>query len=283
MNMVRIFFWQSLKYIAYKLRRFLFSYNQGISAQNYTNDVNQLKGSIAVYSLNFAQPAIDYFRFRKRLEENSVSLENVLLNGLQINGTIKLKNICFEKNVFLRCSFNKWKTFEDYPAIYVPCEYYSNSSVLASSPTSSSISAAFCDTGHSAYQPQHKEYDTFRFEFTLPKEAKQEIVDKISYQNSRSDKSNITASIEFCICYQSGSGDSYKEYWDSNNGSNYEILQYLIDLERLKPLKQQQSITSNRYSQKNKKNYFKYESNYSLSSSSSSNLTTSMLDHEIYY
>lgn len=261
------------------------NYEYGISAQNYTNDVNQLKGSIAVYSLNFAQPAGDYFRFRKRIEERCVSLENVLLNGFQINGTIKVKNICFEKNVFLRCSFNKWKTYEDYPAIYVPCDYYSSSSVLSSSPTSSSLSAAFYDTNHSTYQPQqHKEYDTFRFEFTLPKEAKPEIVDKLSIQKSRSYTSNITASIEFCICYQSGAGDSYKEYWDSNNDSNYEILQYLIDLERLKPLNKQQSITSNRFSDKNKKNYFKYESNYSSSSSSCSNLTAgSMLDHEIYY
>jgi hypothetical protein len=66
------------------------NYDYGISA-NYTNDLNQLEGSIAVYSLNFAQPASDYLRFRQRISENSLSLENVLLNRFQINGTIKVR------------------------------------------------------------------------------------------------------------------------------------------------------------------------------------------------
>lgn len=257
------------------------SYDYGINASNYTNDVNQLKGSIAVYSLNFGQPAGDYFKFRNRLEENSVSLENVLLNGFQINGTIKVKNISFEKNVFIRCSFNKWKTYEDYSAVYVPSDFYSSSSSLNSPTSSSGISAAFCGTNNSHYEPQHKEYDTFRFEFKLPKRAEPEIMDKINTQNSNHYKSNITASIQFCVCFQSGPIHSQREYWDSNGGSNYEILQYVIDLERLKPY--QNKTTLNKYQQKNKKNYFKYESNYSGSSNNISSLTTGPLDEEIYY
>ena len=48
-------------------------------------------------------------------------------------------------------------------------------------------------------------------------------------------KKHATASIQFCICYRTGTGDETREYWDNNDGLNYEILQYLIDLERLKP------------------------------------------------
>lgn len=237
----------------------------GINASNYTNDVNQLKGSIAVYSLNFGQPAIDYFKFRQRLEENSMSLENVLLNGFQINGTVKVKNISFEKKVFIRCSFNKWKDYQDYEASYVTSDFFSGSNSM-DSPSGSSYSAAFCGTNN---VPVHKEYDTFRFEFKLPKHAEPDAMTRPSANNY---KSNITASIEFCICYQSGAGNNMREFWDSNGGSNYEILQYVIDLERLKN-HHLKNGSVNKY-QTNKKNYF----------NASGIMSTGIaLDNEIYY
>jgi hypothetical protein len=90
------------------LNRFNFSssgdlarqFDYGISASNYTNDISQMSGSIAVYSLNFNQPASDYVGFRQKIEHECVSLENVLLNRFQINGTIKVKNIHFQKVSF---------------------------------------------------------------------------------------------------------------------------------------------------------------------------------------
>lgn len=247
---------------------------------NYTNDVNQLKGSIAVYSLNFSQPASDYFKFRKSIEENFVSLENVLLKGFDINGTIKVKNIKFEKEIFVRCSFDKWQSFEDFPAIYVPSDYYASSNSLSGSPSSSSVSAAFYGVSNGHYEPRHKEYDTFRFEFKLPKQAEPNVKGKYSMDGSRSH--NVTASIQFCICYKSGSGEGMREFWDSNDGTNYEILQYNIDLESLKP--PSKSHMSSKYQRRNSKNYYKYDSNYSSSSngSNSSNLA-STLSQEIYY
>lgn len=235
--------------------------------------MNQLKGSIAVYSLNFGQPASDYYKFRQRLEANNMSLENVLLNGFQINGTIKVKNISFEKKVFIRCSFNKWKDYEDYEAVYVSSDLFSGSSSMHS-PPGSSYSAAFCGINNGHYEPQHKEYDTFRFEFKLPKHAEPDAMTRPSANNYRS--SNITASIEFCICYQSGAGNNMKEYWDSNGGSNYEILQYVIDLERLKnhhPNNATNNGSMNKY-QKNKKNFF---------NASGIAISGMALDDEIYY
>lgn len=67
------------------------NYGYGISTSNYSNDLNQLAGTIAVYSLNFAQPSADYFKFRQKISDISVSLENVMLNRFQINGTIKVR------------------------------------------------------------------------------------------------------------------------------------------------------------------------------------------------
>jgi protein phosphatase 1 regulatory subunit 3A/B/C/D/E len=213
------------------------NYDYGISAVNYTNDVNQLTGSIAVYTLNFAQPAGDYLKFRRKIEENNVSLENVLLNKFQINGTVKVKNIHFHKNVFVRCSFNGWQTFEDYAAQFVPCEFYTSSFASAAS-----ASATFFGSNHAAYQPNHKEYDTFRFEFQLPK-----TVDQYSMNANQSDPN---ASIQFCICYKSGASHEAREFWDSNDGKNYEILQYVMDIERLKSLNQPQAATNQLRSKK---------------------------------
>jgi len=239
----------------------------GISTSNYSNDVSKMSGSIAVYTLNFNQPASDYLRFRNILEEKFVSLENVVLNRFQINGTIKVKNINFHKQVYVRCSFNSWHSYEDIHASFVPCDFYTSAGSV--SPTQTHISPTFYASNHSNYQPYHKEYDTFKFEFQLPKN-----VDESNQKSSSKDqnnKSNASASIQFCICFKSGAGSDEKEYWDSNNGLNYEILQYIIDIEKLKPSNKQQQQQStanntsiNNKSVNNKSNQFKYDvSSYS--------------------
>lgn len=232
------------------------NYDYGISGLNYGN-TNETAGSIAVYSLNFAQPAGDYLKFRKKLDESFVSLENVLLNRFQINGTIKVKNINFHKQVFIRCSFNSWSTYQDYYAQYVPCEYYSSSAMssgLSSPPSSSSsLSAAFYSSNHSTYQPHHKDYDTFRFEFQLP-----QTVD--NKKNSHIKNSSPHASIQFCICYRTGQGSETKEYWDNNFGLNYEILQYVINLENLTINNSNNRHHHQRYKPQQQPTYFKYDS-----------------------
>lgn len=70
----------------------------------------------------FVQPASDYFTFRQRVETHWISLENVIVlsQGTLLTGTIKVKNVTFEKHVFARVTFDSWKTQQDYPASYVP-------------------------------------------------------------------------------------------------------------------------------------------------------------------
>lgn len=70
--------------------------------------------------LTFAQPACDYLAFRDRINQNCVSLENVLLNDYTVQGTIKVKNVGFEKRVFVRWTNDLWETSTDVPASYVP-------------------------------------------------------------------------------------------------------------------------------------------------------------------
>nr|CAI5864740.1 unnamed protein product [Callosobruchus analis] len=74
------------------------------------------------WQITFAQPASDYVEFRKRLDEGNVSLENVIIKESDdtLVGTVKVKNIAFEKEVFVRSSINNWQTHEDTYCSYVP-------------------------------------------------------------------------------------------------------------------------------------------------------------------
>jgi hypothetical protein len=221
--------------------------------------------------------------FKQRLESQCVSLENVLLNSFKVNGTIKVKNINFHKHVFVRCSFNGWSTYEDIQTQFVSYDFYSSPN---------NTSSLFYGAGyHSDMQManHHKDYDTFRFEFQLPKTVTKTNTNASS--NSNNAKENITASIQFCICYKTGSGSEVKEYWDSNEGKNYEILQYVIDIEQKKPSTSSHSkhhSNSSSSNKSNKSNFFKFDiSNYNShvnKSNINSLVTNSFLPaDEVYY
>lgn len=70
----------------------------------------------------FAQPASDYLQFRDKIQKNCVSLENVIVKEGEdnITGTIKVKNIAFDKEVYVRATFDKWTSSQDIPATFVP-------------------------------------------------------------------------------------------------------------------------------------------------------------------
>lgn len=70
--------------------------------------------------LNFPQPASNYLAFREKIEKDCVSLENVILRDYTLIGTIKVKNVSFEKSVRVRCTFDSWETHTDFAATFVP-------------------------------------------------------------------------------------------------------------------------------------------------------------------
>ena len=94
--------------------------------------------------LLFSQPASDYLAFREKVERNCVSLENVILKDYNLIGTIRVKNIAFEKTVRVHCTYDSWETNTDIIASYVP-----NNPVVGKSSASS-------------------HYDTFKFEMNVP-------------------------------------------------------------------------------------------------------------------
>lgn len=73
--------------------------------------------------LDFTQPSADYLRFRQRIEEEFVCLENCMLKDRALAGTIKVKNLSFEKSVKVRVTFDTWNNYVDIDCQYVKDTY----------------------------------------------------------------------------------------------------------------------------------------------------------------
>lgn len=76
------------------------------------------KLDLSQLQLNFNQPAADYVLFRRKLEANCVSLENVITRERRFYGTIKVKNLAFDKRVVLHCTFDDWQHCSNIEATY---------------------------------------------------------------------------------------------------------------------------------------------------------------------
>ncbi|XP_078095467.1 protein phosphatase 1 regulatory subunit 3C-B-like isoform X2 [Mustelus asterias] len=72
----------------------------------------------AKFTLDFPQPSADYLNFRSRLHKNSVCLESCLVQEASISGTVKVKNLGYEKKVAVRITFNGWKSHRDVECAY---------------------------------------------------------------------------------------------------------------------------------------------------------------------
>ncbi|VDK68091.1 unnamed protein product [Onchocerca ochengi] len=87
-----------------------------------TEEDEKCRQTSASWVISFKQPASEYVKFRENLERGFVALENVVLKNeiCHMVGTIKVKNIAFEKKVFVRITSDGWKSFLDRMATYQP-------------------------------------------------------------------------------------------------------------------------------------------------------------------
>ncbi|XP_026172043.1 protein phosphatase 1 regulatory subunit 3C-B-like isoform X2 [Mastacembelus armatus] len=69
--------------------------------------------------LEFTPPAADYLDLRNRLKAQQVCLETCCVQERLLSGTIQVRNICFEKSVSVRITFDSWHTFQDVPGQYL--------------------------------------------------------------------------------------------------------------------------------------------------------------------
>ncbi|XP_072912988.1 protein phosphatase 1 regulatory subunit 3C-like [Hemitrygon akajei] len=74
-------------------------------------------------SLDFHLPSEDYLSFRSRLQENFVCLEDCVIHEKFISGTVKVKNLDYDKKVIIRITFDSWKSFQDIECIYLSNAY----------------------------------------------------------------------------------------------------------------------------------------------------------------
>ncbi|XP_059056585.1 protein phosphatase 1 regulatory subunit 3C [Achroia grisella] len=99
---------------------------------------------VDIWEKRFNQPASDYVEFRRRITEDCVSLENVIIKQEEcaVDGTVKVRNLDFIKEVFVRLTSDGWATNEDAYCAFVE-----------SGPLSQNGSSL---------------YDTFKFRLQLP-------------------------------------------------------------------------------------------------------------------
>lgn len=69
--------------------------------------------------LDFTPPAEDYLDLRNRLKAQQVCLETCSVQERLLSGTIQVRNICFEKSVSVRITFNSWRSCQDFECRYL--------------------------------------------------------------------------------------------------------------------------------------------------------------------
>ncbi|XP_012532747.1 protein phosphatase 1 regulatory subunit 3C-like isoform X1 [Monomorium pharaonis] len=95
------------------------------------------------WQVTFPQPASDYLAFRRKLDQDNVSLENVIVRESEqcLVGTVKVRNLAYDKEIVVRATSDSWSTHEDVHCTYVAQPGSPGPLIL---------------------------YDTFRFRLTLP-------------------------------------------------------------------------------------------------------------------
>lgn len=69
--------------------------------------------------LAFPQPSADFQAFRARLAKSMVTLENCSVSEQALKGTVRVRNVTFQKDVRVRITFDSWQSYRDVPCTYL--------------------------------------------------------------------------------------------------------------------------------------------------------------------
>ncbi|XP_075996914.1 protein phosphatase 1 regulatory subunit 3C-B-like isoform X2 [Genypterus blacodes] len=92
---------------------------EGVTAELNLGEEKDHAGCGPRLVLDFIQPATDYLDLRNRLKAQQVCLESCSLQDRLLSGTVQVRNICFNKSVSVRITFDSWFTFQDVPCCYL--------------------------------------------------------------------------------------------------------------------------------------------------------------------
>lgn len=94
---------------------------EGGAAGLHLGDVTDSADPGFVFVLDFTPPAADYLDLRNRLKAQQVCLETCSVQERMLSGTVQVRNICFEKAITIRITFDSWRSFRN-----VRCQYLKN-------------------------------------------------------------------------------------------------------------------------------------------------------------
>lgn len=94
---------------------------EGDASDLHLEDGTDSTDGCSVLVLDFTPPAEDYLDLRNRLKAQQVSLETCSVQDRLLSGSVQVRNICFEKSVSVRITFDSWRSFQD-----IGCQYLNN-------------------------------------------------------------------------------------------------------------------------------------------------------------
>ena len=168
-------------------------YDINFSILNQTSNNKDLKLNVFVNNKNNSNVMLQSVKLEKRKTYNNFF-------DYFIWGKISVKNLFYEKSIYIRYTFNRWRTFNEIKAQYV------QDALLKSN---------FID------------YDTFEFSLYNLKNLILNENNNTPVLAFSPDKSSnvIEGDLEFCIHYETKDPHGHKilDFWDNNNGKNYKI------------------------------------------------------------
>lgn len=69
--------------------------------------------------LGFPQPSLDFQAFRAKLAESMVTLENCTVSEQALQGSARVRNLSFQKDVRVRITFDSWQSYREVPCTYL--------------------------------------------------------------------------------------------------------------------------------------------------------------------
>lgn len=69
--------------------------------------------------LGFPQPSLDFQAFRAKLAKSMIILESCTVSEQALQGTVRVRNISFQKDVRVRITFDSWQSYRDVPCTYL--------------------------------------------------------------------------------------------------------------------------------------------------------------------